>query len=550
MKRRLNPGLISGIRRRTCTGWRRTTSRSSSPTRRSTSAEIRPITFVRLVSIRSPDRGRTGSRRLTPTDGLSNVLIGTSPIIPGWRRDTGGPSLLLGGEFRRNPLRPRPCGDPTNALENARGPAIAPHGLASFHGSTAASGSIGNCRLVSLGKDSMNRRIALSRMAICSLLSGGAAGGPIVLPSRKGNEAERESNRLDGTPFQVLAASFSPDGKFVVAGGTDGSVKVWEYRTGRVIHSLLGRGAPVFAVGFSSDGTTLASGGVREWIKIERGLGGINQWAGGAIDLWDLKGGRLLRTFDGHSHPVFALKFWPGDRLISALDSGHTFATWDVNTGRPFSKLERPGTILNLGFSPSISTVFSANASCAASLAPCLSSDRRELLDVDLKLWITASQVRRIAVMDLSGRRPWTVALNANGSHVAVILGGHGLTIWETSTQRIKLQAVTGLKEDPNFLMYSPDGTRLVSGEPSGSLKVWDAASGKKLQEIEGPKGFIRAAKFLPDEIRVVSGGWDQRENRPVTDIEPLRTWHARFGALKVSRAHAGRFDPTRERGL
>jgi WD40 repeat protein len=70
-------------------------------------------------------------------------------------------------------------------------------------------------------------------------------------------------------------------------------------------------------VAFSSDGSTLASGSDDKTIK-----------------LWDVKTGRELQTFTGHSYSVNSVAFSSdGSTLISSSED-KTITLWDVKTGR------------------------------------------------------------------------------------------------------------------------------------------------------------------------------------------------------------------------
>jgi WD40 repeat protein len=64
-----------------------------------------------------------------------------------------------------------------------------------------------------------------------------------------------ESNR-DG----VTSAAFSPDGKLLVSGGFNETVRHWEVATAKEIQCLACHGANVTSLASSPDGTRLVSG--------------------------------------------------------------------------------------------------------------------------------------------------------------------------------------------------------------------------------------------------------------------------------------------------
>lgn len=60
---------------------------------------------------------------------------------------------------------------------------------------------------------------------------------------------------------RILAAAFSPDGRFLATAGLDRSVRLWELATGKPAHVFTGHRGPVAALEYSPDGSRLASGG-------------------------------------------------------------------------------------------------------------------------------------------------------------------------------------------------------------------------------------------------------------------------------------------------
>src|SRR5712691_290042 len=61
------------------------------------------------------------------------------------------------------------------------------------------------------------------------------------------------------TTFNVLTAAWSPDGKRLALGGTDGTVQVRDATTGTILFTVHGHATQVWAVAWSPDGKRLAS---------------------------------------------------------------------------------------------------------------------------------------------------------------------------------------------------------------------------------------------------------------------------------------------------
>jgi WD40 repeat protein len=54
--------------------------------------------------------------------------------------------------------------------------------------------------------------------------------------------------------------AFSPDGSLIATGENDGSVRLWDRDSGKVLRRYMGHEATVHSVAFSDDGRKLASG--------------------------------------------------------------------------------------------------------------------------------------------------------------------------------------------------------------------------------------------------------------------------------------------------
>ena len=77
----------------------------------------------------------------------------------------------------------------------------------------------------------------------------------------------------------IRAVAFSPDGKHVLSGSWDKTIKLWHVATGRLIRTFEGHSGSVYSVVFSPNGATVASAS-----------------DDGTIRLWDAATGTLIAT--------------------------------------------------------------------------------------------------------------------------------------------------------------------------------------------------------------------------------------------------------------
>jgi WD40 repeat protein len=124
--------------------------------------------------------------------------------------------------------------------------------------------------------------------------------------------------------------------------------------------------------------------------------------------------------------------------------------------------------------------------------------------------------------------------------------GLNEVKIWDAATGQER-QTLTGHTEGVSCVAYSPDGTRIVSGSsgdrimsvgteevrtravigsPDNTLKVWDAATGRKMLTLTGHSSGVTSVAWSPDGKRIVSGsGWFVASNSG-----EIKVWDAATG--------------------
>ncbi|KIN97752.1 hypothetical protein M404DRAFT_159655, partial [Pisolithus tinctorius Marx 270] len=108
---------------------------------------------------------------------------------------------------------------------------------------------------------------------------------------------------LQGHDTGVNSVAFSPDGKRIVSGSWDNTVRVWDVERGVQIGSPLeGHTQPVNSVAFSPDGKRIVSG---SWDN--------------TVSVWDAERGvQICHPLEGHTESVTSVAFSPdGKRIVS-----------------------------------------------------------------------------------------------------------------------------------------------------------------------------------------------------------------------------------------
>jgi WD40 repeat protein/serine/threonine protein kinase len=317
----------------------------------------------------------------------------------------------------------------------------------------------------------------------------------------------------------VTCVAVSRDGRGLVSGGNDQTVRVWDAATGQEALTLNGHANGVASVAFSPDGMRIASGGNDQTVRV-----------------WDAATGQEALTLLGHARPVTCVAFSPDGTRVVSSSFDKTVKVWNATTGQEALSLKgHTGLVFCVAVSPDGRRLVSGSKDKTVRVwdaatgrealtllghtdpvrSVAFSLDGQRIgsgsWDKTVKVWDAAHGQEVLTIRDDTGGGGMaSVAFSPDGQNIVGCGPDSTVKVWDVAAGK---EILTPNRHGISCLALSGDGQRIVSGSADSTVMVWDTVTGKEPLTLRGPTNAILCVAVSGDGRRVVSGGHDKTVN-------------------------------------
>ncbi|WP_020468053.1 WD40 repeat domain-containing protein [Zavarzinella formosa] len=337
--------------------------------------------------------------------------------------------------------------------------------------------------------------------------------------------------------------AFSPDSKTLAAASADKTIRLWDVATGEVKQVLAGHYDAVAGIAFRPDGKALASASddrsVRIWdLEHPKAHEGTPIIIPGVTDPILTP----LALLDAIGDFASAVAWSPDSRLIAIGLWDKTVQIYDASAYRQVKTLGgHGGRISSLSFSADSKTLVSAALDGSvrvwdtgtwesrAALTPHKGATFSAKLSPDGKTFATAGLDRAVRLWSAADGKPIRQVTTHQGPVLALSWAPDGKKLSSGSSDAaVKFTPLENVQDGVRpagtllSVAYSADGKTLVTGDDSGTLRLWDSESGRELKALAAgsqPLNAVAAAK----DGRLAAGSdsgkvyvWAMAEEKPV----------------------------------
>ncbi|MBD1888925.1 WD40 repeat domain-containing protein [Coleofasciculus sp. FACHB-SPT9] len=347
-----------------------------------------------------------------------------------------------------------------------------------------------------IARSAAPKAIALAVMA--TIATGAIAKLPSTAqPSTQPSSTTANSKRdfepiynLSGHNSDVTFLTFNTNSQILVSHSPGGALKLWNLKTGKLLRTLNEKIYAAGVVAITPDTQTL--------VTVDRKAQDNDK----TIKVWNLKTNKLLRTLNGHSQPVNHLEISADGQTLVSASNDKKVLVWNLKTGKRLQTINPQSTpIRSIALSPNSQILATGGGEYV---------DQNTSTDTSIQLWDIKTG-KLLGTLEGQTSPISSIAIAPDGQTLVSV--ADSIKIWNLRTKQL-LHTIPGGSAS---ISISPDGQKLVTAAWDHSVKLWNLRTGALLKTLFEPsindqnlgRIYTTSIAFSPDGkmIAIGSGG-------------------------------------------
>ena len=277
---------------------------------------------------------------------------------------------------------------------------------------------------------------------------------------------------LRGHNGQVRGIAITLDGRQVISGSYDNTLRIWDLLSGKALRTLYGHTDRVFGVALMPNNQLAVS------CSADR-----------SIRLWDLNSGYCTAIFEGHTRGVCSVAVTPDGQWIISGSFDKTLRIWDLKTTYCIAILQgHTDSIFSVAVTPDGRYVVSASG------------------DRTLRIW-DLETAQCVATLEGHSGPVDCVVITPDGRSIISGSRDYTVRVWDLESGR-ELAILEGHSDAIIGLAVTSDNHRVFTSSLDKTVRIWDLPNMTCIESI-GLTKYLLSIAVMPDCHQAIFGSND-----------------------------------------